>query len=74
MHVRLIFTDDNAPIMHYCHTFHKINENTEQRTWLLAAAPIDRFLGPKDTHALKSENKFSQHSACSSSFILFFQQ
>lgn len=41
-------------------------------TWLLAAAPIDRFLGPKDTHALKPENKFSQHSDCSSCHELLF--
>lgn len=27
-------------------------------TWLLAAAPMDRFRAPKDTHALKPENKF----------------
>lgn len=27
-------------------------------TWLLAAAPMDRFRAPKDTHALKPEIKF----------------
>lgn len=32
----------------------KALENTED-TWLFAAAPIDRFRGPKDTHALKRQ-------------------
>lgn len=27
-----------------------------KHTWLFAAAPIDRFRGPKETHALKTEN------------------
>lgn len=26
-------------------------------TWLFAAAPMDRFLGPKETHALKIEKR-----------------
>ena len=40
--------------VHYANTCPLLRH--KKPTWLFAAAPIDRFRGPKETHALKTEN------------------
>lgn len=42
-----------------------------KHTWLLAAAPMDRFRAPKDTHALKPEIVLSTECNSYNKAVLF---